>query len=124
MAKILVIDDAQSIRAKIRYFLEDETGHEVIEATDGANGLDILKEDSSFDLIICDVNMPIMDGYTLIQKVREMEQYTDIPIVIVTTEKEASDKEKGFAVGADIYLVKPVQKEELQEKLQMLLEDN
>ena len=63
--------------------------------------------------------MPIMDGYTLIQKVREMEQYSDIPIVIVTTEKEASDKEKGSPLVRDIYFAKLVQKEEL-EKLQMI----
>ena len=99
----------------------EDIGYELETASDGMEGLEELRKINT--TAYADLNI-IMDGYTLIQKVREMEQYSDIPIVIVTTEKEASDKEKGFAVGADIYLVKPVQKEELQEKLQMLLEDN
>ena len=120
--KILLIDDSEMVLQILGAIIED-IGYELETASDGMEGLEELTE-NEYDCLITDLNMPIMDGYTLIQKVREMEQYADIPIVIVTTEKEASDKEKGFAVGADIYLVKPVQKEELQEKLQMLLEEN
>lgn len=122
MAKILVIDDAQSIRAKIRYFLEDETGHEVIEATDGANGLDILKEDSSFDLIICDVNMPIMDGIALAHSLSENESLRIIPFVFCTTESAASLKKeiKGLGIEAR-YIMKPVTQKTLMVTLEKVL---
>jgi len=120
--KILLIDDSEMVLQILGAMIED-IGYELETASDGMQGLEELSQDD-FDCLITDLNMPVMDGYTFIQKVRAMEKYSDIPIMIVTTEKEASDKEKGFAVGADIYLVKPVQKEELQEKLQMLLEDN
>ena len=62
MAKILVVEDSDSIRAKMKNILEDIDGHNVLEGTDGANGLDILKDNPDIDLIFCDVNMPVMDG--------------------------------------------------------------
>ena len=120
--KILLIDDSEMVLQILGAIIED-MDYELETATDGMEGLEELTK-NGYDCLITDLNMPIMDGYTLIKKVRGMDQYKEIPIVIVTTEKEASDKEKGFAVGADIYLVKPVQKDELQEKLKMLLEDN
>ena len=120
--KILLIDDSEMVLQILGAMIED-VGYELETASDGMQGLEELGE-NDYDCLITDLNMPVMDGYTFIKKVREMEKYSDTPIIIVTTEKEASDKEKGFEVGADIYLVKPVQKEELQEKLKMLLDES
>tara|TARA_B100000029_G_scaffold180199_2_gene177886 strand:+ start:4977 stop:5348 length:372 start_codon:yes stop_codon:yes gene_type:complete len=120
--KILLIDDSEMVLQILGAMIED-VGYELETASDGMQGLEELGE-NDYDCLITDLNMPVMDGYTFIKKVREMEKYSDTPIIIVTTEKEASDKERGFEVGADIYLVKPVQKEELQEKLKMLLDES
>ena len=120
--KILLIDDSEMVLQILGAMIED-VGYELETASDGMQGLEELGE-NDYDCLITDLNMPVMDGYTFIKKVREMEKYSDTPIIIVTTEKEASDKEKGFEVGADIYLVKPVQKVELQEKLKMLLDES
>ncbi|MDC0254386.1 response regulator [Bacteriovoracales bacterium] len=120
--KILLIDDSEMVLQILGAMIED-VGYELETASDGMQGLEELGE-NDYDCLITDLNMPVMDGYTFIKKVREIEKYSDTPIIIVTTEKEASDKERGFEVGADIYLVKPVQKEELQEKLKMLLDES
>ena len=120
--KILLIDDSEMVLQILGAMIED-VGYDLETASDGMQGLEELGE-NDYDCLITDLNMPVMDGYTFIKKVREMEKYSDTPIIIVTTEKEASDKERGFEVGADIYLVKPVQKEELQEKLKMLLDES
>ena len=120
--KILLIDDSEMVLQILCAMIED-VGYDLETASDGMQGLEELGE-NDYDCLITDLNMPVMDGYTFIKKVREMEKYSDTPIIIVTTEKEASDKERGFEVGADIYLVKPVQKEELQEKLKMLLDES
>ncbi|MEE2743196.1 MAG: response regulator, partial [Bdellovibrionota bacterium] len=63
MAKVMIIDDAQPTRAKVRMFLEEE-GHEVYEGRDGEDGLSVLRNNKDVALIVCDVNMPVMDGIT------------------------------------------------------------
>tara|TARA_B100000029_G_scaffold13038_1_gene13623 strand:- start:382 stop:786 length:405 start_codon:yes stop_codon:yes gene_type:complete len=122
VARILVIDDSQSIRAKMRYFLEEGTDHEVLEATDGANALDILKEDSRFDLIICDVNMPIMDGIAFAHSLSEDDNLRIIPFVFCTTESAASLKKeiKGLGIEAR-YIMKPVTQKTLMVTLEKVL---
>lgn len=106
--KILIVEDSETVRNYYYYILKN-AGFDVVSAIDGADGLEKLYTTDDVHLIISDINMPNMDGYTMIEKVREDEIYGDIPVIIVSTEEEAADKRKGFDAGADVYIVKPVE---------------
>ena len=75
------------------------------------------------ELLICltDINMPNMDGYTLIERLREDPNFEDLPIIIISTEEELQDKQRGFEAGANLYIVKPTEPDELIENIRMLL---
>jgi two-component system chemotaxis response regulator CheY len=97
-------------------------GFEIITAVDGADALEkIYSTDHQLVVCITDINMPNMDGYTLTERLREDPQYEDIPIVIISTEDEFKDREKGYQAGADVYIVKPTDPDVLVENIKMLL---
>ena len=112
MGKILIIDDSQSTRMKLRTFLET-CNHVCVEAGNGFEALERLKENQDYDLIICDVNMPEMDGLTMLGKVAENDTFNKIPIFMLTTESNADMKEKGKAVGVKAWVTKPFVPEKL-----------
>jgi len=116
----LVIEDSPTMRQLIRFALNRIPGAEVIEASDGVDGL---KKLSSFevDLILTEINMPIMDGLKLVNLVRSNDSYKNIPIVIITTEGAKEDKERAMALGADAYITKPIQSGILLSTVQELL---
>jgi two-component system chemotaxis response regulator CheY len=95
-------------------------GYDVSGASNGYEALEILFQDK-YDLIVTDINMPKMDGYKLAQEIRKDPQYKDAPIIIISTESEAKDKQKGFQAGANVYVVKPVKPEELILNVKMLI---
>jgi two-component system chemotaxis response regulator CheY len=84
----------------------------VVEATDGVDALKKLSAEK-IDLILADINMPVMDGLKLVSLVKGNPVYKDIPIIIVTTEGAEEDKKKALAIGANAYLPKPIQTQEL-----------
>lgn len=110
-ARILVVEDSDVIRETIRRTLE-RAGFEVVVARDGAEGLARARE-GTFDLVSTDVVMPNMDGYELTRRLRAMEAYRDIPIVMVTSKDERIDRIRGFDAGVDAYLNKPTDAAEL-----------
>ncbi|GMA49913.1 DNA-binding response regulator [Alicyclobacillus contaminans] len=114
--RILVVDDDPNIVDLIRLYLENK-GYRVVCAYSGTDGLARL-EQGDVHLIILDILMPDMDGWTLCQRVREQG---DIPILMVTAKGEGSDKLKGFGLGADDYLVKPFDPNELVARATSLL---
>ncbi len=118
--KVLIVDDSKMTRNYHAYIIRSN-GFLLEEAEDGYEALEKLVSDN-FDIILTDINMPRMDGYTFIRRVREMEEYKDIPIIIISTEDEAEDKKKGFEAGADFYIVKPVNPQKLIEAIKMLVE--
>ncbi len=121
MAKtILIVDDSEMVRNYYYYILKN-AGFNVISAFDGADGLEKAYQFNNIDLIVSDINMPNMDGYTMIQRIREDERFNSVPIIIVSTEQEASDKQKGFNAGADVYIVKPIEANVLIENIKLLL---
>ncbi|KAF2955200.1 response regulator [Marinitoga sp. 38H-ov] len=120
MHKILIIDDSKMTRSYHASILK-AAGFEVIEAEDGAKALDVLYREEGIDLILTDLNMPNLDGYTMIKKIREDENYKDIPIIIVTTLDKSTNKMKGFEVGANFYIVKPSDPESLIESVKIAL---
>lgn len=105
---VLVVDDSKSVRAVIGTTLQ-VAGYNVIQATDGQEGLDILNGDNHIELIITDLNMPNMDGITFIQEIKKMPDYKSTPICMLTTETEQSKLEQGNSVSTDAWITKPVQ---------------
>lgn len=111
MAKILNVDDSASIRQMVGFTLKKE-GHEVLSAEDGQIGLDTVKSEK-VDMILCDVNMPNMDGITMVTEVRKLPNCKFIPIIMLTTESQPEMKQKGKEAGATGWIVKPFKPEQL-----------
>jgi len=118
---ILIVDDSEMVRNFHAYILKS-AGFEVVSAVDGADGLEKLYM-NDIALVLTDINMPNMDGYTLIEKIRADDEFEDLPIIIISTEDEAKDKQRGFDAGADVYIVKPTEPANLIENVRLLLED-
>ena len=119
--KFLIIEDSPTMRQLIRFALNRLPQAEVIEASDGVDGLKKLSS-NEVDLILTDINMPIMDGLKLVSLVRSNDSYRDIPIVIITTEGAEEDRERAMALGANAYITKPIQSASLLKTVKDLLE--
>lgn len=122
MKTILIIDDSVSMRQVVKLTLTTG-GYKVAEAVDGKDGLEKLKEISP-DMIICDVNMPNMDGLTFLRTIKTNDEYRDFrfkPILMLTTVSEEEKKQEGQEAGAKAWIVKPFQPEKLLSAVQKLL---
>ena len=111
MATILTVDDTASMRQMISFTL-NSAGHEVIQACDGKEALQLL-QGRKIDLVIADVNMPNMDGITLVKNLREQPDYKFTPILMLTTESQESRRQQGKVAGATGWIVKPFNPEQL-----------
>ena len=116
MSKILVCDDDKEIVEAIDIYLTQE-GYTVRKAYDGEEALKILKEEE-IDLLIIDVMMPVMDGFELVENLKE---FKDIPVIMLTAKGESKDKLRGFSVGVDDYVVKPFDPTELMARVRAVL---
>ncbi|MCP3671397.1 MAG: response regulator [Gammaproteobacteria bacterium] len=105
MTSILTVDDSVSMRQMVSFTLKG-AGYEVTEAVDGIEALDIAKT-RHFDLVVTDVNMPNMDGITLIKQLRNLADFRFTPILMLTTESGPERKQEGKAAGATGWIVKP-----------------
>jgi two-component system chemotaxis response regulator CheY len=112
MPSILVVEDSPTMRQLITFAMKRIANTKVIEATDGVDALKKLSSEK-VDLILADINMPVMDGLKLVSLVRNNQSYKDIPVIIITTEGAKEDKERAMAIGANAYLAKPIQTQEL-----------
>ena len=117
---VLIVDDSKTVRNLVAFILKAE-GIKVTTAEDGLDGLEKLYSMSAVDLILTDINMPRMDGFSFICAVREQEAYKDIPIIILSTEGGEEDIQKGIRLGANLYMVKPAQPEKMVRNIKMLL---
>jgi two-component system, chemotaxis family, chemotaxis protein CheY len=117
--KVLIIDDSAVFRKVLNLNLKSG-GYEVGEAADGMEGYQKLI-DGNFDLVVCDVNMPNMDGLTFVGKVRQNEKVRYIPVIMLTTESQEEKKRKGLEAGAKAWLVKPFSPEQLLNAISKLL---
>jgi len=120
MAKILAVDDSASMRQMVSFTLK-AAGHTVMDAEDGQQALNIAKT-QSFDLVLTDVNMPIMDGLTLTKELRAIPDYRFTPILILTTEAGKEKKQEGRAAGATGWLVKPFNPDQLLATIKKVLD--
>ncbi|PKH00116.1 response regulator [Paraglaciecola sp. MB-3u-78] len=111
MAQILIVDDSASMRNMVATTLKS-AGHQVTDAPDGQAGLNKAKS-SKFDVIVTDLNMPIMNGIDLVRNLRALANYKYTPILLLTTESSMDKKSEGKAAGATGWLVKPFNPDKL-----------
>jgi len=120
MAKTaLIVDDSLSMRQMVAFTLR-QGGFDVLEGENGQEGLDRLNG-KKIDVIITDLNMPVMDGITFIQKVRALTAMKFVPILMLTTESQAAKKEQGKAAGATGWIVKPFDPDKLLQTIAKVL---
>jgi two-component system, chemotaxis family, chemotaxis protein CheY len=106
MAKVLVVDDSSTVRDEVAGYLKN-SGLDVATAVDGRDGLAKLRADSGIRLIVSDVNMPNMDGLTMVEKIRSELGNQSVNVIMLTTESSPAMKERGKAAGVKGWIVKP-----------------
>lgn len=119
MATILAVDDSASMRQMVTFTLKG-AGHDVVEAENGKEALDKAKG-QQFDLVISDVNMPIMDGIALIKELRALSEYKFTPLLMLTTESGDDKKTQGKSAGATGWIVKPFNPDQLLATIKKVL---
>ena len=119
MSRILIVDDEINIRKVVREYAEFE-GYEVEEAENGMEAVSIAKE-KDFDIIIMDVMMPRLDGYSA---VKEIHKYKQVPVIMLSARGEEYDKLFGFEIGVDDYVVKPFSPKELMARVKAVIKRN
>ncbi len=117
---VLIVEDSPTMRQLIAFALKRIRGVRIVEANDGVDGLKKLSSER-FDLILTDINMPIMDGLKLVSLVRNDANYKAIPIVVITTEGAQEDRERALALGANDYITKPIQPTKILDVAKSLL---
>lgn len=116
--KVMVVDDSNAIRESLVFTLKS-AGYDAIEASNGAVALDLMKK-WQIGLFISDVNMPEMDGITLLRKIREDSEYKHTPIIMLTTESSRDMIEQGKKAGAKAWIIKPFHPEQLIDAVKKL----
>ncbi|MBW2463687.1 MAG: response regulator [Deltaproteobacteria bacterium] len=116
----LVVEDSPMMRQLLVFALARIKELRVTEAEDGVDGLRKLA-DGRFDLVITDINMPIMDGLKLVQRIRADDTHKDVPIIIITTEGSSEDRARAMALGANAYITKPIQAPQVIAQVKELL---
>jgi two-component system chemotaxis response regulator CheY len=118
--KVLVVEDSPTMRQLIVFALKRIRGFQIVEANDGVDGLKKLSAEK-FDLILTDINMPIMDGLKLVSMVRNDPNYKETPIIVITTEGATEDRERALALGANEYITKPIQTMKILDTVKKLM---
>ena len=117
----LVVEDSPPMRKMIVFALSRVRELTVVEADDGVDALRQIAG-QKFDIIITDINMPILDGLKLVKRLRADENYKDVPIVIITTEGAEEDRQRALALGANAYITKPIQAPQVISLVREILE--
>ncbi|WP_045116241.1 response regulator [Plesiocystis pacifica] len=117
----LVVEDSPPMRKMIVFALSRVSELDVVEADDGVDALRRIAG-TKFDIIITDINMPILDGLKLVKRLRADDNYKDVPIVIITTEGAAEDRQRALALGANAYITKPIQAQQVIGLVRQILE--
>ncbi len=119
--RFLVVEDSPTMRQLISFSLKRFKGCKIVEAVDGVDALKKLQQEE-VDMILTDINMPVMDGLKLVSLVRQNAKTKDLPIVIITTEGAQEDRDRGLALGANAYISKPIQSSHLLKVIADLFE--
>ena len=122
LERVLIVEDSSAMRAFVRATLEAQgIAKHVTEAASGFEALRLLPRDK-FDLALVDINMPDIHGLEVIKLIRASPQHRTVPVVVISSEASARDRERGLALGADVWLAKPFTPEQLVETLRRVLE--
>ncbi len=116
----LIVDDSDAMRKQLAYALQRVVGVSTVEATDGADAWRKLSS-AAFDIVVTDINMPLMDGLTLVGLLRAGGPHQRVPVVVITTEGAEADRKRAMSLGASAYLVKPVQATQVVEAVRTVL---
>jgi len=119
--KVMIVDDCQTTRKLLGHYLKSR-GYAVVFAENGLDALEKLGAEK-VNLIMTDLNMPYMDGMELIKTLKADPNLSDIPVLMVTTENDVTEKERAFHFGADGYVVKPVTGEAIAENIKNILRE-
>lgn len=119
-SKILVVEDEAAIREMLTFTLEEE-GYQVLQAATTEKALSIMDDDSSVDLIVLDWMLPGASGLDFAHRIKKQEQFSDLPIIMLTARGEEDDRVKGLDSGVDDYVVKPFSAKELLARIRALL---
>jgi two-component system chemotaxis response regulator CheY len=118
--RVLIVEDSPTMRQMISFALKRIRGLEIVEAGDGVDGYKKLTTEK-FDLMLTDVIMPVMDGLKLISLVRSREETRHLPIIVITTRGAEEDRAKAMALGANSYILKPIQSFNVYTEVRKLL---
>jgi len=118
--RILIVEDSPTMRQLLVFALRRMKDVEIVEAQDGMDGLRKVSSDH-FDIALVDINMPVMDGLKLISLIRGDESLKQIPIVVITTEGASEDRDRALKLGANEYLSKPIQSNQVLSVVKGLL---
>jgi two-component system chemotaxis response regulator CheY len=116
----LVVDDSAAMRKQLCYALQRVVGMDTVEASDGADAWRKLCS-AAFDIVLTDINMPLLDGLKLVALVRAGGAHQRVPLVVITTEGAEADRKRAMSLGASAYLVKPVQANQVVDCVRTLL---
>jgi len=117
MARILVVEDSAAMRSFVRAALEEDDGGDALEIVEASSGFEALRllPRGPYDCVITDINMPDINGLELVNFVRKSEHHKKTPLIIISTQASEKDKMRGIALGADSYLSKPFEPEDLRQ---------
>ncbi|MCV6607506.1 MAG: response regulator [Campylobacterales bacterium] len=116
-----MIDDSKTVRQYHKHIIT--SGNlECLEAENGMEALEVLANNEDVSLFLVDINMPVMDGYTFVSKLREQEKYKHTPAIMISTEAQKQDRQKAYQAGANCYFVKPVKPDALIETTKILID--
>ena len=119
--RFLIVEDSPTMRQLISFSLKRFKGCKIVEAVDGVDALKKLQTEE-VDIILTDINMPVMDGLKLVTLIRQNPKLKHLPIIIITTEGAREDRDRGLALGADAYIAKPIQSSSLLKTITDVLE--
>ncbi|MBI5102628.1 MAG: response regulator [Nitrospirae bacterium] len=120
--KILIVDDSNLIHSMYRLVLNRYEGCKIMDAMNGLEALDVLSRENNFDLILLDINMPVMNGIQFLEKLKKENIHRNIPVIIISTEGREEDTLRALKFGAWGYLVKPFKPVMLYELIEQVLE--
>jgi two-component system, chemotaxis family, chemotaxis protein CheY len=119
--RFLIVEDSPTMRQLISFSLKRFKGCKIVEAVDGVDALKKLQTEE-VDIVLTDINMPVMDGLKLVTLIRQNPKLKQLPIIIITTEGAREDRDRGLALGADAYVAKPIQSSSLLKTITDVLE--
>jgi two-component system, chemotaxis family, chemotaxis protein CheY len=121
LSKVLIVDDSQLIHSMYRLVLNRYKSCKIMDAMNGLEALDILSREGDFDLILLDINMPVMNGLQFMEKIKKENLYKQISIIVISTEGKEEDTLRALKLGASGYLVKPFKPHMLYELIEKMV---